>query len=60
MYLLLIIIFKNYIDTMGCGCGTTVRTNLTKQTNNITVNNTRTSTKKTSTMRRKIIKRPAR
>ena len=40
---------------MGCGCGTTVRTNLTKQTNNITVNNTRTSTKKTSTMRRKII-----
>ena len=45
---------------MGCGCGTTVRTNLTKQTNNITVNNTRTSTKNTSAMRRKIIRRPAR
>ena len=60
MYLLIIIIFKNYIDTMGCGCGTKVRTNLTKQTNNIVVNNARTSTKNTTTMRRKIIKRPAR
>ena len=45
---------------MGCGCGTKVRTNLTKQTNNIAVNTTRTYTKNTTTMRRKIIRRPAR
>lgn len=45
---------------MGCGCGTKVRTNLTNQPKNIAVNNTRTSTKNVSTMRRKIIRRPAR
>lgn len=45
---------------MGCGCGTKVRTNLTKQANNIVVNNARISTKNATTMRRKIIRRPAR
>ena len=45
---------------MGCGCGTKVRTNATKQIDKISNNTSRVSQRYATSLRRKVIRRPAR